>query len=94
MCVAFWYIDTEDWSTLNAKSTYNNIFKNLKSGAIVLCHDIYSTTVDAMKLVIPELVARGYQLVTLSELFQFADGGPVPGTTYTILNDEDNIAFK
>ena len=94
MCIAFWQIDTEDWSTLNAKSTYNNIMKNLKNGAIILCHDIYSTTADAMELVIPELIARGYQLVTLSEMFQYLDGGPVPGTTYTILNEEDNIALK
>ena len=31
-------------------------------------HDIYSTTADAAVVLIPELTARGYQPVTVSEL--------------------------
>lgn len=33
-------------------------------------HDIYETTIDAVEKVMPELVKRGYQFVTVSELMQ------------------------
>ena len=31
-------------------------------------HDLYKSTADASKKIIPTLVKRGYQLVTVSEL--------------------------
>ena len=39
-------------------------------GAIILCHDLHKTTVDAMEKVIPALIEKGYQLVTVSELLE------------------------
>ena len=39
-------------------------------GAIILCHDLHKTTVDAMERVIPALLEKGYQLVTVSELLE------------------------
>ena len=41
--------------------------------AIVLCHDLYGATAEAMQTVIPALVDRGYQLVTVSELLSFSE---------------------
>ena len=89
MCIAFWQIDTEDWSTRSADSTYRAIMKQAKNGAIILCHDIYSTTADAIERAVPELIEQGYQLVTLSEMFSYMKDGPVPGTVYTCLSEED-----
>lgn len=77
-----WSVDTEDWKTRDADSTYNAIMNNVYDGAIVLCHDLYEPTAAAMDRVIPELIAQGYQLVTVSELMSFREGGPVPGTLY------------
>ena len=37
---------------------------------VILCHDIYETTYQAMERVIPDLIAQGYQIVTIGELFQ------------------------
>lgn len=94
MSIAFWQIDTLDWSTRNADATYRTIMKEVRNGAIILCHDIYSTTADAVIRAIPDLIEQGYQLVTLSEMFQYLEGGPVPGTVYTCLKEEDNAALK
>ena len=94
MCIAYWYIDTEDWSTKNATSTYNTIMKKVKNGAIILCHDLYPQTAAAIERVLPDLVEKGYQLVTLSEMFSYMEGGPVPGTVYLQLKDEENIGLK
>ena len=44
----------------------------------MLCHDLYESTATAMDRVIPELIAQGYQLVTVSELLSYWDGGAVP----------------
>ena len=63
-----WSIDTLDWKTLNAQSTVDTILEQVKDGDIILMHDIHSTSVDAAEIVIPELIRRGYQLVTVSEL--------------------------
>ena len=45
-------------------------------------HDLYSTSADAAEVIIPELIARGYQLVTVSELAQYR-GGMSGGHVYT-----------
>ena len=77
-----WSVDTEDWKTRDADATYNAIMSGVSDGAIVLCHDLYESTASAMDRVIPELIAQGYQLVTVSELLSYTEGGPVPGTLY------------
>ncbi len=38
--------------------------------AISSAHDIYVSTADAVKIIVPELKGRGYQLVTVSELHE------------------------
>lgn len=37
-------------------------------------HELYSSTGDAAMQIIPALVERGYQLVTVSELAQYRGG--------------------
>ena len=63
-----WSVDTLDWKTRNADSTVNAILKNVKDGSVVLMHDLYSQSAEAAVRAIPELISRGYKLVTISEL--------------------------
>ena len=37
-------------------------------GDIVLMHDIHGWTVDSVKKIVPKLLKKGYQLVTVSEM--------------------------
>ena len=67
--VITWSVDTIDWKTRNANSVYKSVMSSDYDGAIILCHDLHKTTVDAMDKVIPALLDEGYQLVTLSQLF-------------------------
>ena len=53
----------------------------MKDGDIILMHDLYDTTADASDILIPELINRGYQLVTVSELASYR-GGMMPGQSY------------
>jgi len=68
-----WSIDPRDWDHRDANRTYSSIINNARSGSIVVLHDIHGSTADAMERVIPELVSRGYQLVTVSELLAYSD---------------------
>lgn len=65
-----WSVDTLDWKTKNADAVYSEIMKDASDGAIILCHDLHKTTVDAMERVIPDLLEKGYQLVTVSQLME------------------------
>lgn len=69
-----WSIDTLDWKTRNADSTKKAVLDHVKDGDIVLMHDLYSATATASETIIPELVKRGYQLVTVSELAECRGG--------------------
>ena len=63
-----WTIDTLDWSGVSEDAIYRAVFDNRFSGAIVLMHDGYPHTVDALKRLLPDLKADGYQVVSVSQL--------------------------
>lgn len=68
MEIVLWNVDTYDWKLRNAKKIADKALKDIKDGKIVLMHDIYETTYEALKIILPELEKQGYQVVTVSEL--------------------------
>lgn len=82
MPAIMWSIDTRDWQHRNAQKTIDTVLSQVKDGDIILMHDIYEPTAVAAEALIPELTARGYQLVTVSELASFR-GGIQPGHKYS-----------
>ncbi len=87
--IVTWSVDSEDWKSRNEKRIYNEIMNNVTSGDVILCHDLYETTAKAMEKVIPALTERGFQIVTLSELYSFRKGGVEPGKLYTHVNPDN-----
>lgn len=67
-----WSVDSEDWKYKNADIDYNNVMENIRDGDIVLMHDIYKPTADAVARIVRELTNRGYKLVTVSQMIQIA----------------------
>lgn len=63
-----WSVDTNDWQTEDANVIAEYILNTVKDGDIVLLHDIYQSTVDSVAIVIPKLIEKGYQIVSVSEL--------------------------
>ncbi len=55
---------------------------NIKEGDIVLFHDLYSETLEAVKTLLPILIDGNYQIVTVSTLFENKDLGLEPGKIY------------
>jgi len=77
-----WSVDTNDWDCHDADKIYSIIMNEAKDGDIVLCHDVYDATAKAMSRVIPDLIAQGYELVTVSELLLEKYGELEPGVMY------------
>lgn len=78
----YWSVDTEDWRSRNATAVQTRVRQDTYDGAIILMHDIYQSTVDAVPGVIDELRARGYEFVTVEELARLRGVTMVNGVTY------------
>ena len=63
-----WNIDTLDWKYKNSKKISQNSLNKIKDGSIILMHDTYEYTYNALKLMLPKLIEEDYQLVTVTEL--------------------------
>ncbi len=68
MDIVLWNVDTKDWKLKNGQKIAKKALTDIEDGKTVLMHDIYKTTVDALKIILPELKKQGYQVVTVSEL--------------------------
>lgn len=69
--IIIWDIDTLDWKYHNSKRISSRVINKAKDGDIVLMHDVYSASANALNIIIPELQERGYKFVTVSELFYY-----------------------
>ncbi|WP_431091273.1 polysaccharide deacetylase family protein [Paenibacillus sp. 8b26] len=66
-----WHQDTLDWRKPGVHRIVNKVLRNARNGDIVLMHDyVYKSTqtVEALKIILPELKKRGFTFVTVSEL--------------------------
>ena len=65
-----WSVDSLDWKDYGRESIIDTVVnhKELKNGAIILCHNGAKYTVEALEEVILTLVEEGYELVPVSEL--------------------------
>ena len=77
-----WNLDTLDWRYRDADKIYNTIMNEVEDGSFTVLHDIHTTTAAAMEKVIPSLISKGYQLVTVSELLAYFYGELEPGRIY------------
>lgn len=87
-----WSLDTEDWKTRNAASTFAAVKSQVKNGSIILCHDLYGETADAVALFVPWLIQNGYQVSSVEEMMAFHVNGLEKGVCYTHL-DPKNIVI-
>ncbi len=64
-----WNVDSLDWKYRDKTKNLNRIFQTKNfDGHIILMHSIHEATADTVEDLVPELLRRGYQLVTVSEL--------------------------
>ena len=69
--IILWSIDTRDWAHTPSDVIVQEVLRQLDHGDIILMHDYISgqnTTCGALRMLIPKLLAQGYEFVTVSEL--------------------------
>ncbi|MGD9494756.1 MAG: polysaccharide deacetylase family protein [Armatimonadota bacterium] len=77
--VAMWSVDPRDWQRPGSSVVAERVLRGARDGAIVVLHDgggNRAGTVAAMRTVVPALIERGFELVTLSELAGLAEPPP------------------
>ncbi|CDD92796.1 polysaccharide deacetylase [Coprobacillus sp. CAG:826] len=60
-------LDTLDWSGKTASEIQETVMNHLGDGSIVLMHEGFEPTIQALKNLLPLLYERGYQVVTINE---------------------------
>ncbi len=68
--IILWSMDTNDWRYRNSDYLVNYVIENVKDGDIILFHDAYDSTVKAIEELLPLLYSKGYQVMSVSELFK------------------------
>ena len=79
-------VGCEDWvPDVTAQQRAERVLAAAEDGQIVLLHDMQwnQNTVDALKTIIPELKKRGFEFVTVAQLFERKGITPVHGRLYS-----------
>lgn len=80
----------EDWvPSVTVKERADRVLHDANPGFIVLLHDMSdnTNTVEAIKIIIPELKKQGYEFVTIRDLFQMTGVKPQKNVIYMGVNE-------
>ena len=77
-----WSVDTLDWKTQNPDSIVAEVMDHVQDGSIILMHDTYQSTLEAVKILIPKLQEEGYEFLTVHELATARQTELKTGTAY------------
>lgn len=70
MPLILWSIDSMDWKSKDSEKIIDIVLSKVRDGDIILMHDIFQATSEAVDYLVPELINRGFELVTVSELYE------------------------
>ena len=69
--MVLWSLDTRDWETKNTDEIVESVLSRVSPGDIILMHDYIgheSRTPEALEILLPRLIERGFEPVTVSRL--------------------------
>lgn len=78
LAVILWSVDSRDWKNRDPDQVRQQILRDTRAGAVILCHDIHHSTVAAMPATLDALQARGFKFVTVSRLIELGQEGATP----------------
>lgn len=68
--VAMWSVDPSDWARPGRERIWRRVADAAQDGSIILLHDTHEETVRALPVILDLLQARGFAIVTVSEVLQ------------------------
>ena len=82
LSLIFWSVDPRDWATEDRAAIASRVEEKARDGDVILLHDMSDSSVDAALSLVDELMGRGFQFVTVSELAAFKGISLTPGGCY------------
>jgi len=82
LSIILWSIDPSDYLNRTPDRIYNDIISIVQDKDIILLHDIHERSIAATRRLVPSLIEKGFQLVTVSDLMYFSGITPQPGEVY------------
>ena len=83
LALLLWSVDPRDWAVHDAAAVEAAVVNQVRSGDIILLHDLSDSSVDAALSIIDRLHEDGFQFVTVSQLAALRGVTPQPGKIYT-----------
>ncbi len=77
-----WSLDTLDYTENKTAELLLEAIRNTQHGEIILMHDTKRVTAEAADSIVAYLLTQNYQLVTVSELLEFASDGALADRIY------------
>lgn len=68
-----WTVDSLDWKSRNKDAICLEVLPYIEDGSIILMHDLYASTAEAVEEMLPILAEKGYQFVTLSDYLKIKE---------------------
>jgi peptidoglycan/xylan/chitin deacetylase (PgdA/CDA1 family) len=65
-----WSVDSLDWQSRDPNQIVPLVMEEAEDGDIILFHDVHETTTPAIEQLVPALQKEGFQIVSVSELFE------------------------
>lgn len=63
-----WSVDPLDWKYRDSARVSAELLRGAAPGAILLCHDIHATTIEAIPTVLAQLQDQGFEFLTVRDL--------------------------
>ena len=83
LSVLHWSADPKDWATHDVQAVEAQILDRVRSGDVILLHDMSNSSVEAALMIVDQLQAQGYRFVTASQLAQARGISLTPGKKYS-----------
>ena len=77
-----WNWDPKDWRDHDPELVAQRKLDEAAPGNLGILHDVYPTTAQAVKIFLPQLLASGYKVLSVSELFAYYGQTPQINRSY------------
>lgn len=82
LALLLWSVDPRDWAVHDAAVVETAVISQVRSGDVILLHDLSDSSVDAALSIVEKLQGEGFRFVTVSQLALLRGITPQPGETY------------
>ncbi len=82
LSVILWSVDSRDWASNDATRVLDTMYRRVRSGDVILMHDMSGSSVEAALSLVDRLQKEGYVFVTVSELAALTGTKLRPGEVY------------